>query len=63
MRTQRTYFCNFTKRSAFFAEIDDNAGAALLGFLDRLLDAEDQIGAACADIGAENIASVALIID
>lgn len=57
---ERTYFGNFTQGPAFFTEVDDDAGAPFLGFFDSLLDAEDQIWAACADIGAEDITSITL---
>jgi hypothetical protein len=57
---RRIYLGNFTQRSAFFAEVDDNTGTTILGFLDSLLDTENQIGAACADVGAEYITSIAL---
>lgn len=36
-----TYLGDFTESSAFFPEIDDNAAASVLGFLDSLLDSKN----------------------
>ena len=55
-----TYFGDFTKGASLFSEVDDDAAASLLRFLDSLLNAVDKVRSACADIGAEDIASVAL---
>jgi hypothetical protein len=54
------YLCYFAKSSAFLAEVDHNTAAAILCFFYRLLDAEDEIRPARADVGAEDIASIAL---
>jgi len=55
-----TYLCDFAKGSAFLTEVDDHSAAAILGLLDGLLDAEDEVGPAGADIGAEDVAPIAL---
>lgn len=57
---RHTILGNFTQRPAFLAEVDDNATSAFLGFLYSLLNTEDQIRTACADIGAKDVASIAL---
>lgn len=54
------YLGNLAKSSAFLSKVDHNATAAILGFLDSLLDAEYQIRPASADVGPENITAVAL---
>jgi len=45
-------FCDLAERTALLAEVDDDADAAPLGTLCRLLDAVDQVGPARADVGA-----------
>ena len=47
---------------AFLAVIDDQAGPALLCGLDADLDAVSQIGPAGADVRAEDVGSVALVV-
>lgn len=54
------YLCHFTKSPALLAEVDYDAAATILCFLDRLLDAEDEVGPACTNIRTEDIAAIAL---
>ena len=54
---------HFTQRTTFLAEVDDNATAASLRFLDRFLDTKSEVGSACADVGPEHVTSVALVVD
>lgn len=54
------YLGYFTQGSAFFTEVNDDAAAAFLCFLDGLFDAEDQIRPARADVGAEDVTSITL---
>lgn len=54
---------HFPQGAAFLAEIDDDAGATGLGFFDRFLNAEDEVGAAGADVGAEDVGAVAFVVD
>lgn len=49
--------------SSFLAEIDDNTAAALLRLLHSLFHTEDEIRATCANIGAKDIAAVALVVN
>ncbi len=60
MERKRTYLCDFAKGPAFLPEVDDNTAAAVLGLLDGLLDAEDEIRPARADIRTKDIAPIAL---
>ena len=39
--THDTYLGDFTQSSAFFSEVNDNAAASVLGFLDSLLDSKN----------------------
>lgn len=58
----KSYLGNLSKGSSLLSEVDDNTASAFLGFLNCLLDPKREIWAACADIGAENVAAVTLII-
>lgn len=54
---------HFAKGSAFLAEVDDDATTTFLGLFDSLLHAEDEVGSACANIGTEDITTIALVVD
>lgn len=56
-------FGHFPKGSALFAEVNDHAATAFLRFFDGLFDAERQVGAACANVRPEHVASIALVVD
>ena len=58
--THWSYLGNFSERPPFFPEVDDHSTSPFLGFLDRLLNSEYEIRPACADIGSENVAAIAL---
>ena len=58
--THGWYLGNFSERPPFFPEVDDHPTSPFLGFLDRLLDSEYEIRPACADIGSEDVAAIAL---
>ncbi len=53
---------HLAERAAFLAVVDDDADAALLRRLDAHLDAVHQIGPAGADVGAEHVRAVALVV-
>ena len=53
---------HLAERAAFLAVVDDDAGAALLGLLHAFLDAVHEIGPAGADVGAEHVRAVALVM-
>lgn len=55
-----TYLGYFTQSPSLLAEVDDHAAAAILSLLDGLLDTENQVRSAGADIRTEDVASVAL---
>lgn len=57
-----THLCDLTKGSAFLAEVDDNTTATILCFLHGFLNTKDEIWSAGADIGAKDIAAIALKI-
>ncbi len=54
---------HLAERAAFLAVVDDEARAAVLGLARRLLDAVRQVGAAGADVRAEDVGAVALVVD
>ena len=56
-------FRDFAQSTAFFAEIRDYACTALLRGFHADLDAMNEVGAAGADVGAEHIRAVALVVD
>lgn len=60
MRGTPTHLGHLSQCSTFFSEVDDDTAAAILGLLDGLLNAEDEVWPTGADIRAEDIASVAL---
>lgn len=62
-RVVHEVFGHLSKRTTLFPEVDDYAAAALLGLLDCLFHAEDEVWPARADIRAEDIAAVALVVD
>lgn len=51
---------NFTEGSTLFPEVNNDTTAAILRLLDCLFDTEYEIRAACADIGSEHVAAIAL---
>lgn len=61
-RVVHEVFGHFAQSAPFLAEVDDHAGPALLRLLDGFLDAEDQVRPARADVGAEDVAAVALVV-
>ena len=54
---------HLAERTAFLAVVDDEAHAALLRHLDADFDAVREVGAARADVGAEHVGAVALVVD
>jgi hypothetical protein len=56
-------FGDLAEGPAFLAVIGDQARAAVLGLADAFLDAVGQIGAAGADVRAEDVRAVALVVD
>ena len=54
---------DLAQRAALLAVIDDDAEAARLGRAGAFLDAVDEIGPAGADVGAEHVGTVALVVD
>ena len=57
---QNTYLCDFAQGTTFLTEIDHYAAAAVLSLLYGLLDTEDEVRSASANIGTENITAVTL---
>lgn len=55
-----SYLGYFAQSPSLLAEVDDHAAAAILGLLDSLLDTENQVRSAGADIRTEDVASVTL---
>src|SRR5580692_594202 len=55
-------FRDLAERTAFLAVVDDDAEAAFLPGARAFLDAMNQIGAAGADVGAEHVGTVALVM-
>ncbi len=53
---------HFAERPAFLAVVGDQADAAGLGLAHALLDAVGQVGPAGADVGAEDVRAVALVV-
>ena len=53
---------HLAERAAFLAVVDDEPHAALLRHLDADLDAVREIGPARADVGAEHVRAVALVV-
>ncbi|CCD99338.1 hypothetical protein BRAS3809_2590011 [Bradyrhizobium sp. STM 3809] len=53
---------DLAERAAFLAVVDDDAEAAVLARGNAFLDAVDQIGAAGADVRAEHVGAVALVM-
>ncbi len=56
-------FGNLAERTAFLAVVDDDAETAGLAGARAFLDTVNQIGAAGADIGAEHVGAVALVVN
>ena len=54
---------DLAERAAFLAVIGDDADAASLRFPHAFLDAVHEIGTAGADVGAEHVGAVALVVD
>jgi hypothetical protein len=54
---------HLAQRAAFLAVIGDHADAAILRFAHAFLDAVHQIGPAGADVGAEHVRAVALVMN
>lgn len=54
---------HLTESATFFAEVDDNTTTPLLSLLDGFFYTEDEIRSASADIRAEDVASVALVVN
>ena len=54
---------NFTKRTTFFAEVDDDTTATLLGFLDCLFNTKGEVWSACADVGSKDVTAIAFVVD
>lgn len=43
--------------------VDNEADATVLGFLDTLLHAVDEVGSASADVGTKDVRAIALVVD
>src|SRR5438477_632155 len=56
-------FRDLTERPPLLAVIDDQSGATCLRRPDAFLNAVSQIGATGADVGAENVRAVTLVVD
>ena len=54
---------HLAQRAPLLAEVDDQPGAALLRRADALLDPVDQVRAARANVGAEHVGAVTLVVD
>jgi hypothetical protein len=54
---------HLAERAAFLARVGDEAHAAALRALDALFDGVREVGAAGADVGAEHVRAVALVVD
>ncbi len=54
---------HLAERPAFLARVGDEADAAALRAADALLDGMREIGPAGADVGAEDVGAVALVVD
>lgn len=52
------YLGDFTESPAFFSEIDDNAAASVLGFLDGLLDSKNDYRQSGVSLGKANTCGV-----
>ncbi len=53
---------DLTERAPFLAVVDDESVAALLGAADALLDAVGEVRPAGADVGAEYVRAIALVV-
>ena len=53
---------HLAERAAFLAGVDDEADAAALRAVDALLDGVREVGPAGADVGAEDVGAVALVV-
>lgn len=58
-----SHLCNFTQCASFLAEIDNHSAAAVLRLLHGLLNSEQEIRTAGADIGSKDIRAVTLVVD
>src|ERR1700753_52091 len=54
---------NLAESASFLSEVDNNATPSFLSLLDGLLDTEDEIRAASAYVGTEDITSVAFVMN
>jgi hypothetical protein len=54
---------DFSESSSLFTEVDNNTAAALLGFLHSLFDSEDEVWPTGANVGSEDVATVAFVVD
>jgi len=61
MKTRDTHLGDLSKRTTLLSEVDDDSAASGLSLFDGLLDAKDEVRAASADIGTEDVAAVALV--
>jgi hypothetical protein len=55
--------CHLTKSSAFFTEINNDTTTTLLSLFDCLFYAKDEVGAASANVGTEDIAAVTFVVN
>ena len=53
---------HLSKCSAFLAEVDHDPDATALSALDGLLDSEDEVRAARANVGSEDVRAIALVV-
>src|SRR5262245_7809352 len=56
-------FRDFTECAAFLAIVDDDTKAAVLRTADAFLDAVHEVWTAGADVGAEDVGTVAFVMD
>ena len=57
--SDRDVLCDLTEGAALLAEVHDETDTATLGTANAFLDGISEVGFACADVGAEDIGTVA----
>lgn len=56
----KKYLGDLTESPALFPEVNDHTTASVLGFFDSLFDSKDEVRTTGANVGAKNIAPIAL---
>lgn len=59
---EKSHLCNFAQCASFLAEIDNHSATAILCLLHGLLNSEQEIRTAGADIGSKDIRAVTLVV-